>query len=167
MLYNTGQGVDPCYSNLKLLSLRDLCAVRRRGKGPFNCTHRCQLRLLFLSIGLPVLLYTTFHPPTAVCTGSNMSVRVVARIRPLLEGEAEKDVIVRADSRDGSQRPTVVKIPNPKNESEDFNFSFGGVYDQSATQEALFTAEGRSTFVPSISTSHPLTVSLPSQSLPI
>lgn len=74
-----------------------------------------------------------------------MSVRVVARIRPLLEGEAEKDVIVRADTKDGSKKPTVVKIPNPKNESEDFNFSFGGVYDQSATQEALFTAEGRST----------------------
>ncbi|KAG8162488.1 hypothetical protein KVR01_008253 [Diaporthe batatas] len=70
-----------------------------------------------------------------------MSVRVVARIRPLLEGEADKDVIVRADCKDGSTKPTVVKIPNPKNESEDFNFSFGGVYDQSATQEALFTAE--------------------------
>ncbi|KAH8773681.1 P-loop containing nucleoside triphosphate hydrolase protein [Diaporthe sp. PMI_573] len=70
-----------------------------------------------------------------------MSVRVVARIRPLLEGEAEKDVIVRADTKDGSKKPTVVKIPNPKNESEDFKFSFGGVYDQSATQEALFTAE--------------------------
>lgn len=74
-----------------------------------------------------------------------MSVRVVARIRPLLEGEAEKDVIVRADSKDGSKKLNVVRIPNPKNESEDFNFSFGGVYDHSATQEALFTAEGRST----------------------
>ncbi|POS77624.1 kinesin family member 22 [Diaporthe helianthi] len=76
-----------------------------------------------------------------------MSVRVIARIRPLLEGEAEKDVIVRADSKDGGTKPTVVRIPNPKNESEDFNFSFGGVYDQSATQEALFTAEGRSAHV--------------------
>ncbi|KKY35998.1 putative kinesin heavy chain [Diaporthe ampelina] len=70
-----------------------------------------------------------------------MSIRVVARIRPLLEGENDKDVIVRAGSKDGSKKPTVVRIPNPKNESEDFNFSFGGVYDQSATQEALFTAE--------------------------
>lgn len=96
-----------------------------------------------------------------------MSVRVVARIRPLLEGEAEKDVIVRADCKDGSKKPTVVKIPNPKNESEDFNFSFGGVYDQSATQEALFTAEGRSTFVPSVSPLQPLTVLLSSQCLPI
>lgn len=77
-----------------------------------------------------------------------MSVRVVARIRPLLEGEAEKDIIVRAESHDGNKKPTIVKIPNPKNESEDFNFSFGGVYDQSATQEALFTAEGRLTFCP-------------------
>ncbi|KAI3396066.1 hypothetical protein diail_483 [Diaporthe ilicicola] len=77
-----------------------------------------------------------------------MSVRVVARIRPLLDGEVEKDVIVRADSKDGSKKPNVVKVPNPKNESEDFNFSFGGVYDQSATQEALFTAEGTSTFGP-------------------
>lgn len=90
-----------------------------------------------------------------------MSVRVVARIRPLLEGEAEKDIIVRADSHDGSKKATVVKIPNPKNESEDFNFSFGGVYDQSATQEALFTAEGRLPFVPCISQAQPLTDALP------
>lgn len=89
-----------------------------------------------------------FPPSTPGCSGSNMSVRVVARIRPLLEGEAEKDVIVRADTKDGSKKPTVVKIPNPKNESEDFKFSFGGVYDQSATQEALFTAEGMSAVVP-------------------
>ncbi|KAJ0117401.1 kinesin heavy chain [Diaporthe amygdali] len=62
-----------------------------------------------------------------------MSVRVVARIRPLLDGEIEKDVIVRADSKDGSKKANIVRIPNPKNESEDFNFSFGGVYDQSST----------------------------------
>lgn len=90
-----------------------------------------------------------------------MSVRVVARIRPLLEGEAEKDVIVRADSKDVGKKPTVVRIPNPKNESEDFNFSFGGVYDQSATQEALFTAEGTSTFLPCASPTPPLTDALP------
>lgn len=79
----------------------------------------------------------------------------------MLEGEAEKDVIVRADSKDGSQKPTVVRIPNPKNESEDFNFSFGGVYDQLATQEALFTAEGRLTLVPCASPTSPLTDILP------
>lgn len=71
-----------------------------------------------------------------------MSVRVVARIRPLLEKELDKDVIVRADSVDSSKPNTIVKIPNPKNEGEEFSFSFNGVYDQSTTQEQLFTSEG-------------------------
>ncbi|ROV90960.1 hypothetical protein VSDG_07737 [Cytospora chrysosperma] len=73
-----------------------------------------------------------------------MSVRVVARIRPLLDAEFEKDVIVRADSKEGSKKPNIVKIPNPKNESEEFSFAFNGVYDQDTTQDELFTAEGKS-----------------------
>lgn len=89
-----------------------------------------------------------------------MSVRVVARIRPLLDGEIEKDVIVRADSKDGSKKANIVRIPNPKNESEDFNFSFGGVYDQLATQEALFTAEGRSNLDPCAPPTQTLTEAL-------
>ncbi|KAL6400477.1 Kinesin-like protein KIF22 [Ilyonectria robusta] len=71
-----------------------------------------------------------------------MSVRVVARIRPLLEKELDKDVIVRADSVDPSKPHTIVKIPNPKNEAEEFSFAFNGVYDQSTSQETLFTSEG-------------------------
>lgn len=72
-----------------------------------------------------------------------MSVRVVARIRPLLgKGEADKDIIVRADGGDANGGHTIVKIPNPKNEAEDFSFAFNSVYDQSTTQETLFTAEG-------------------------
>ncbi|KAI2631495.1 kinesin heavy chain [Hypomontagnella submonticulosa] len=70
-----------------------------------------------------------------------MSVRVVARIRPLLEKELDKDVIVHAASTDESKTSNVVKIPNPKNESEEFSFTFNSVYDQSTTQEELFTAE--------------------------
>ena len=73
-----------------------------------------------------------------------MSVRVVARIRPLLDTEIEKDVIVSADSKDDAKKPTIVKIPNPKNESEEFSFAFNGVYDRPTTQEELFTAEGKS-----------------------
>ncbi|KAK4097288.1 kinesin-domain-containing protein [Parathielavia hyrcaniae] len=70
-----------------------------------------------------------------------MSVRVVARIRPLLEKEHDKDVVVHAD-RVGDGKPlTVVKIPNPKNETEEFSFAFNSVYDQVTTQEDLFTAE--------------------------
>ncbi|KAI0402310.1 P-loop containing nucleoside triphosphate hydrolase protein [Xylaria palmicola] len=69
-----------------------------------------------------------------------MSVRVVARIRPLLDKEIDKDIIVRPASTD-DKSTNVVKIPNPRNESEEFSFTFNSVYDQSITQEALFTAE--------------------------
>lgn len=75
-----------------------------------------------------------------------MSVRVVARIRPLLDDELERDVIVHADSKDGTRTTgkanNIVKIPNPKNDSEEFSFAFNGVYDQDTNQEDLFTAEG-------------------------
>lgn len=71
-----------------------------------------------------------------------MSVRVVARIRPLLEKELDKDTIVRADSSEEGKHATLVKIPNPKNETEEFSFAFQSVYDQATTQEELFTAEG-------------------------
>lgn len=71
-----------------------------------------------------------------------MSVRVVARIRPLLEKELDKDIIVRADSVEEGKPTTIVKIPSPKNEAEEFSFAFNSVYDQNTSQEALFTAEG-------------------------
>lgn len=74
-----------------------------------------------------------------------MSVRVVARIRPLLEKELDKDVIVRADGVEEGKTPTIVKIPNPKNGAEEFSFAFNSVYDRASTQEQLFTAEGRDT----------------------
>ncbi|ERF71252.1 hypothetical protein EPUS_05304 [Endocarpon pusillum Z07020] len=63
-----------------------------------------------------------------------MSVRVVARIRPLLQSENKKDAIVEAIGTDeaSSARPSIVKIPNPKNLSEDFTFQFNGVYDEQA-----------------------------------
>ncbi|PON22004.1 kinesin family member 22 [Trichoderma gamsii] len=70
-----------------------------------------------------------------------MSVRVVARLRPLLSKELDKDIIVRTDSVDPEKPPTVVKIPNPRNESEEFSFTFNGVYDQETSQETLFTSE--------------------------
>ncbi|KAL1998135.1 hypothetical protein VTN02DRAFT_6795 [Thermoascus thermophilus] len=89
-----------------------------------------------------------------------MSVRVVARIRPLLKSERELDVIVRTGSANSGavsqankekrserekaslrDRENIVKIPNPKNESEDFSFQFNAVYDADVTQEELFDAE--------------------------
>ncbi|OPB36875.1 kinesin-like protein [Trichoderma guizhouense] len=70
-----------------------------------------------------------------------MSVRVVARLRPLLSQELEKDIIVRTDSVEPEKPATIVKIPNPRNESEEFSFTFNGVYGSETTQETLFTSE--------------------------
>jgi hypothetical protein len=72
-----------------------------------------------------------------------MSVRVVARIRPLLDKELDKDTIVRAECSQEGKPMNIVRIPNPKNESEEFSFAFNGVYDKETTQEELFTNEGR------------------------
>lgn len=80
-----------------------------------------------------------------------MSVRVVARIRPLLGSkELEKDSIVRAERSSPDGPMNVVRIPNPKNETEEFSYTFNGVYDIETTQEELFTREGtpRSPFPP-------------------
>nr|OQO15358.1 hypothetical protein B0A51_17708 [Rachicladosporium sp. CCFEE 5018] len=77
-----------------------------------------------------------------------MSVRVVARIRPLLKAEIEKDIIVHADktaSATEKDTATVVRIPNPKNHGENFSFNFNSVYDQSATQSQIFDNEVSST----------------------
>lgn len=71
-----------------------------------------------------------------------MSVRVVARIRPLLgTKELEKDIIVRAESSESGKPHNIVKIPSPKNFAEEFSFTFGSVYDMPTTQEELFTNE--------------------------
>lgn len=90
-----------------------------------------------------------------------MSVRVVARIRPLLKSERELDVILRSganqtvpgktEKKSSSEnaklaalrdRDTLVRIPNPKNENEEYSFQFNAVYDSDASQQELFDAEG-------------------------
>jgi hypothetical protein len=74
-----------------------------------------------------------------------MSVRVVARIRPLLKAEIERDVIVQAattDENSPTQSLNLVRIPNPRCHGEDFSFQFNSVYDAQATQEELFKKEG-------------------------
>lgn len=70
-----------------------------------------------------------------------MSVRVVARIRPLLKAENEKDVVVTSHTASDGQL-SIVKIPNPKNGAEEFSFQFNGVYDRNATQQEIFDTEG-------------------------
>lgn len=71
-----------------------------------------------------------------------MSVRVVARIRPLLKAEAEKDQILSIhDGSDG--KPQIVKIPNPKSQNEEYSFPFSAAYGADISQQGLFDAEGR------------------------
>lgn len=65
-----------------------------------------------------------------------MSVRVVARIRPLLKVEAEKDHILLI------HEDKIVKIPNPKSQHEEYSFQFAAAYNAEATQQDLFEAEG-------------------------
>ena len=70
-----------------------------------------------------------------------MSVMVVARIRPLLKSENEPDQIVsRQDGADG--KPSIVKVPNPKNLAEEYSFQFSSVYGQDSTQQEIYEAEG-------------------------
>ena len=95
-----------------------------------------------------------------------MSVRVVARVRPLLKSERDVDVILRTGSSATAEsksrqstigdktektdkklaalrdRDNVVRIPNPKNEGEEYAFQFNGVYDAEVSQQELFDAEG-------------------------
>ncbi|KAM0717941.1 hypothetical protein Q7P37_006273 [Cladosporium fusiforme] len=73
-----------------------------------------------------------------------MSVRVVARIRPLLKAEIEKDVIVHAEHAAGAESAdtkNVVKIPHPKQNGENYSFTFNSVYPQEATQAQVFDNE--------------------------
>lgn len=120
----------------------------------FCCVH--SLLLVYIALGSLAL---NEHSIT-------MSVRVVARIRPLLKSERDLDVILRtgssapADSKSRlssvadkpektdkklaalRDRDNVVRIPNPKNEGEEYAFQFNGVYDAEVSQQELFDAEG-------------------------
>lgn len=62
------------------------------------------------------------------------NVHIIARIRPLLNDEVEKDIVVRAEG-------TAITIPNPKNQRENFTFPFNAVHDMESDQKQLF-AEG-------------------------
>lgn len=68
---------------------------------------------------------------------------MVARVRPLLKNEIDKDVIVTASSAPGDKddSKSIVRIPNPKKESELYTFQFSSVYDQAATQADIFDNE--------------------------
>ncbi|KAF8424119.1 kinesin family protein [Tirmania nivea] len=62
------------------------------------------------------------------------TVRVIARIRPLLAKESESEIIVKM-KEDGP----AITIPNPKNEKENFTFPFAAVLDSETTQAQIFS----------------------------
>lgn len=70
-----------------------------------------------------------------------MSVRVVARIRPLLKTERTVDEVLSAHGG-ADDKTSIVKIPNPKNFAEEYSFQFNSVYGQDSTQQQIFEAEG-------------------------
>ena len=70
-----------------------------------------------------------------------MTIRVVARIRPSQPHELSKDIIVHPASSTPATPATLIKIPNPKNASEDFTFAFSGVYGPEASQQEVFDNE--------------------------
>jgi len=73
------------------------------------------------------------------------SVRVVARIRPLLANELSRDTIVSAVPPTSDARSSIVTIPNPRNPAENYSFHFNAVYDESSTQQDLSDNEVAST----------------------
>ena len=97
-----------------------------------------------------------------------MSVRVIARIRPLLKLENERDIIVTTAASESSEHGTgktgnkaggkqngndntgVIRIPNPKNGAEQYSFQFNSVYDHTATQQAVYDSEGERPIFPTI-----------------
>lgn len=62
------------------------------------------------------------------------TVRVIARIRPLLAKEEDSDIIVKV--KEGAH---AITIPNPKNEKENFTFPFAAVLDSETTQAQIFS----------------------------
>ena len=72
-----------------------------------------------------------------------MAVRVVARIRPPQTKELDHDTILSTVSNSyDTAYPIEVKIPNPRNEKENFTFKFSSVYDHLKTQQEMFENEG-------------------------
>ena len=69
-----------------------------------------------------------------MAASSTSSVRIVARIRPLLSHEHANDIVVTSEGNS-------IKIPNPKNEKELFTFPFNAVYPMESDQAQIF-AEG-------------------------
>lgn len=73
-----------------------------------------------------------------------MAIRVVARIRPQKDTELEEDIIVTTGSdENASTQANLVRLPNPRNQSETFSFQLNSVYDSEASQQDIFDHESQ------------------------
>jgi len=91
------------------------------------------------------------------------TVRVIARIRPLLAKESESEIIVRV--RGGEP---VIAIPNPRNEKENFTFPFAAVLDSEATQAQIFNEGTWGSIIPIVQSHRRLNMSsLPHDQTPV
>lgn len=73
-----------------------------------------------------------------VRTGSSATAESKSR-QSIISDKSDKSEKKLAALRD---RDNVVRIPNPKNEGEEYAFQFNGVYDAEVSQQELFDAEG-------------------------
>lgn len=62
------------------------------------------------------------------------TIRIIARVRPLLGGEIEEDIVVHTEG-------TAISVPNPKNGNENYTFKFNATHNAKSNQALLF-AEG-------------------------
>lgn len=79
------------------------------------------------------------------------TVRVVARLRPLLKTENPNDTIVETSSSTSSstvEKLDTVKIPSAKNAGENYTFQFQSVFPETSTQQEIFDTEIASTIKP-------------------
>ncbi|KAL2890875.1 kinesin family member 22 [Ceratocystis lukuohia] len=70
-----------------------------------------------------------------------MPIRVVARIRPILESDTESDVVVHPVSADDNGIAKSIKVYSPRDEGEELEFALDGVYSHKVSQEVFFNSE--------------------------
>ncbi|KAK1235291.1 hypothetical protein PQX77_001495 [Marasmius sp. AFHP31] len=68
-------------------------------------------------------------------------VRIIARLRPRIEGEVDDGAIQVCHPTDNSNNTTntsYISVPNPRDPTELFKYPFSSCYDQTSTQEEVF-----------------------------
>ncbi|KAL5611992.1 hypothetical protein BROUX41_000445 [Berkeleyomyces rouxiae] len=70
-----------------------------------------------------------------------MPIRVVARIRPVLETDADSEIVLYPVGVDEKGIAKSINVPSPRDESDELNFALDSVYGSQVSQEAFFNSE--------------------------